>query len=117
DRIAFDRVANLGQSATWLSAWRGDMGDESWFEWLDAVANNNIFVTANARAAYETVVTQEREIALASSNYVLFDDPDLPVEMWSGVPLVPFLNHQYLMARAEHPSCAQLFMEWAATED
>jgi ABC-type Fe3+ transport system substrate-binding protein len=117
DRIAFDRVANLGQSTTWLSVWRGDMGDDPWLEWLDAVAANNIFITANARSAYEAVVTQEREIAIASSNYILFQDPGLTVEMWPGIPLVPFLNHQYLMTRAEHPGCAQLFMEWSATED
>lgn len=117
DRIAFDRVANLGQSTTWLSVWRGDMGDEDWMSWLDGVEENNIFITANARSAYEGVVTQEREIAIASSNYVLFQDPSLTVEMWPGIPLVPFYNHQYLMARAEHPACAKLFMEWASTED
>ena len=117
DRIAFDRVANLGQSATWLSVWRQAMGDPAWDEWLDGVAANNIFITANARSAYEAVVTQEREIAIASSNYIQFQDPALTVEMSFDINPVPFYNHQYILARAAHPASAKLFMEWASTAE
>ena len=116
-KIAFDRVANLGQSTTWLSVWREEMGDDAWNAWLDGLKANEVFITTAASTTYETVLRGERQIGLASSNYVINQAAGTPMAMGFDIPLVPFYNHQYLTRRAAHPASGKVFMEWASTEE
>jgi ABC-type Fe3+ transport system substrate-binding protein len=116
-KIAFDRVANLGQSTTWLSVWKGRMGEAAWNKWLDDLKAQDIFVTPNGGAAYEAVLKGERQLGISSSNNVLSQDPGTPMAMNFKIPPVPFYNHQYLTRRARHPATAKVFMEWASTAD
>jgi ABC-type Fe3+ transport system substrate-binding protein len=113
-QIAFDRVANLGQSTTWLSVWKGQMGEAAWNGWLDSLAALDIFITPNAGSAYDAVLKGERQLGISSSNNILSQAPGTPVAMSFKIPPVPFYNHQYLTRRARHPACAKVFMEWAS---
>jgi iron(III) transport system substrate-binding protein len=116
-QIAFDRVANLGQSTTWLSVWKGKMGDATWNRWLDDLKAQEIFITPNAGGAYETVLKGERQLAISSSNNILAQAPGTPMAMSFKIPPVPFYNHSYLTKRARHPASAKLFLEWSATAE
>ena len=116
-KIAFDRVANLGQSTTWLSVWKGKMGDSAWNKWLDDLKAQDIFITPSASSAYDAVLKGERQLAISSSNYILAQAAGTPMAMSFKIQPVPFYNHQYLTRRASHPASAKLFMEWASTAD
>ncbi len=116
-KLAFDRVQNLGQSTTWLSVWKTKWGDSKWQTWLDGLAKNGVLLTPNAGAAHDAVQSGEREVAIASSNYVLAQVKGAPVAMSFAIEPVPFFNHSYLTRRAKSPKSAQLFMNWSSSKD
>lgn len=116
-KLAFDRVQNLGQSAVWLSVWRKKWGDAKWQQWLDGLAKNDVLLTPNAGSAHDVVQHGERQIGLASTNYVLAQAKGAPVAMDFGIQPVPsFIEDAYLMKRAKSPRGARLFMNWSVSK-
>ena len=114
-QIAFDRVQNLGQSTTWLSVWKQQMGASAWESWIDDLQKQDIFIEPAASATFSSVQQGQKKIGISASNYVFSQPAGGTITMDFNIQVVPFYNHQYLTARAQHPASAKLFMEFASS--
>ena len=114
-QIAFDRVQNLGQSTTWLSVWKQQMGAAAWESWIDDLQKQDIFLEPAANATFSAVSQGQKKIGISASNYVFSQPAGGAITMDFDIEVVPFYNHQYLTTRAQHPASAKLFMEFASS--
>jgi ABC-type Fe3+ transport system substrate-binding protein len=114
-QIAFDRVQNLGQSTTWLSVWKQQMGATAWENWIDDLEKQGIFLEPDANSTFTAVQQGQKKIGISASNYVISQPESGAITMDFNIDVVPFYNHQYMTTRAQHPASAKLFMEFAST--
>jgi iron(III) transport system substrate-binding protein len=118
DKFALDRPQNLGVSSLFLASHRKVWGDDKWKQWLDGLKANNVFIAADATAAYEAVLRGERQIAADSLADVLAQAKGTPMAAFfydGGVVRYP--NNLWLMSKARHPNVGALFINWMLTEE
>jgi ABC-type Fe3+ transport system substrate-binding protein len=116
-QIAFDRVQNNGQSTLWLSSFRSRLGDDAWFEWLDGLEANDIFITGSGGDTYGAVLRGEVPFGIAATNDVLAQEAGTPVAADFASPPVPFIQNLWLTSGAANPATGTLLMNWLLSEE
>jgi ABC-type Fe3+ transport system substrate-binding protein len=116
-QMVMDSPDNLGVGALFLASHRKAWGDKKWFQWLQGLKDNNIFIVSSATSAYQAALTGERGIAIDTIGDFLSAPAGAPLKATFYTGAAPYVQAFMKTSYAAHPYTADLFINWVLSKE